>query len=252
MEKELYLKARDILIYNQDIQFNQLRKLMSDIIDSYNLNKYIKDVVIDNDYEIARYDIKDRKILINFDNIKNNVEKEMKETDELGNHILIKLFHYYDTIIHEIRHAKQQQMIEENDLLLSKIHNDTINNMEIYTLLHDYCPLETDANFEATKEVDNLLYYTNNIDNLVTIDKISPYIIESLLGIYFDESEIIVPAQVFYGFLCDYSIFDLVASLNLSLEQRLRYGLNISADEMRNIILEKEEGKPLKKILLTR
>ena len=81
MEKELYLKARDILIYNQDIQFNQLRKLMSDIIDSYNLNKYIKDVVIDNDYEIARYDIKDRKILINFDNIKNNVEKEMKETE---------------------------------------------------------------------------------------------------------------------------------------------------------------------------
>jgi hypothetical protein len=33
---------------------------------------------------------------------------------------------------------------------------------------------------------------------------------------------------------------------------RLRYGLNISEDEMRNIILEKEEGKPLKKILFTR
>ena len=47
--------------------------------------------------------------------------------------ILIKLFHYYDTIIHEIRHAKQQQMIEENDLLLSKIHNDTINNIDMVT-----------------------------------------------------------------------------------------------------------------------
>ena len=38
----------------------------------------------------------------------------------------------------------------------------------------------------------------------------------------------------------------------IKLEQRLRYGLNISEDEMRNIILEKEEGKPLKKILFTR
>ena len=47
-------------------------------------------------------------------------------------------------------------MIEENDLLLSKIHNDTINNMGIYTLLHDYCPLETDANFEATNLIERI------------------------------------------------------------------------------------------------
>lgn len=251
MEKDLYLKAMDVLIYNKNLQFEEIRKLSRDIIDSYNLNKYISDIIINTDYNIAGYDVRNKKIYINFDNIKSETERLINNIDDVESAILIKIANYYDTIIHEIRHAKQQQMVNEDDLLLSKVYHDTVNNINVYTFLHDYCPLETDANFEATLQTDNLLYHTNNIDNKLSLERVSNYIIENLLGMYFNETGIIVPSEVFYEFLQDRSFHDLVRTLDLSLEQRLRYGLYITNDEIRNMLASKNEGKQLKKILLT-
>lgn len=252
MEKELYLKSKKILIDNHDVEFRQLKNLMGDFIDAYNLNDYILDVLINTDYEIAGYHVGAKRILMNFYNIKKHIQKEIEHSQSEEENIIIKINHYYDTMIHEMRHAKQLQMIEENDLLLEKIHQDTMFNMDIYSYLHDYCPLEIDANFESTLEVDNLLNYTDNIDSKVSNIKACNYILQNLLALYFEEDGIIIPAQVFYDFLDDRSFMDLIATLNLSLEQRLRLGLKLSNDEIKNIILGKEEGKPLKQLLLTR
>lgn len=252
MEKELYLKAKKILIDNYDLQFSQLKNLMSDFIDSYNLNDYILDVIINTDYDIAGYHIGAKRILINFYNIKKSMQKELEYSQNEEDKTLIKISHYYDTMIHEMRHAKQLQMINQNDILFEKIHQDTMYNMDIYSFLHDYCPLEIDANFESTLEIDNLFNHTDNIDNKISNIKASNYILQNLLALYYEEEGIIIPAEVFYNFLDDRSFMDLIETLNLSLEQRLRLGLKLSNDEIRNIITGKEDGKTLKQLLLTR
>ena len=238
MEKELYIKVKNELIRNKKLDFKTYKNVASDIIDYYNLNNYILKIENTKNIKLACYQAESKKMNFNFNAIKKYINNEEK-TDQLA-----KLYYLFDTLMHEIRHAMQQKEIKEDgDLLLSKFHFDTKKNQMLYQMLHNYNPIEIDANFEAQMQTEKFFMYTDYMDNLISEEKANAYILSNVVNIFLSEEGILSPALHYYFMLGETMFIDSLD--HLPLEQRIRYGLNVSKEELEKIIKIKEDGKQI-------
>ena len=237
MEKELYIKIKNELIRNKKLNFKTYKNVTSDIIDYYNLNNYVNKIENSKQIRLACYQAEGKIISFNFNALKKHIEEN--QGDELA-----KTYYLFDTVMHELRHVMQQKEIKENgDLLLSKFHYDTKRNQMIYQILHDYNPIEIDANFESQMHAEKLFMYTDYLDNLINEEKANDYILSNTLNIFLSEEGIISPAYHYYFMLGEAPFIDSLDML--SLEQRVKYGLNVSKEELNELINIKKDGNQI-------
>lgn len=113
----------------------------------------------------------------------------------------------------------------------------------LYQMLHNYNPIEIDANFEAQMQSEKFFMYTDYMDNLISEEKANAYILSNVVNIFLSEEGILSPALHYYFMLGETMFIDSLD--HLPLEQRIRYGLNVSKEELEKIIKLKEEGKQI-------
>lgn len=247
---KLYKNFVKNLNNNKEVTFDSIRNYTKDIVDLFDLNKYIINVIETTDKDvIAQYD-HDRKIIeynlnkINAYAMKSKTEKPLK--DKLLNSIIMNL----QTIRHEIRHAEQNKNYYEVISNIERlIYADSLSSAIVYEMMHDLCPVEVDADFEGINEVDNFFKKTNYINGELTQKDALNYVKKSLLSLYKDENQnTISPALLYYMALGKDRRYQMLKVSIKTNELKLRYGFNITDALLNDIIITDDVKKVIKKV----
>ena len=232
-----------------------------DIIHAYieknNLELYLVDVVFDNNSKyIGAYNMKDKTITLNDDRIikfcyktSNNLSRIYNIDEDYYNYFFN--YYYLYVIFHELEHVLQTKKYEnernKNVMifkflyeLCQKLH---YNSPAFYHFNHDLFPMEIDANNNGYLKSYKFLSHTNLPKRELKIMQ-TQYTFSLLYNYKKIDNTVLSPLDK----LCENGkniskefILKLLSACELSMDERLNLGLNITSLEFNNI--EKEKRK---------
>ena len=243
---------------SRPLEKDDILKIVSLYIQYYDLDLYVKDVWFNPKYFYpACYHKKMNVLIFNDEKVINNayhlydVLYNMYGIDEnYFNHIIN--FHYLYLIYHELDHANQKKIYEENDdnelfSYLYDIRKRLQLNKGFYDTHHDLFPMEKAAINNGSLKAYNLISLTNLPERERDILHLL-YLIRRIYDYRVSKKTIISPiSRLFELSQEDRRFFDeIIAKTNLSMEERLNFGLDLSYDEYAK--LTKEKSRVFKKV----
>lgn len=251
-------KIINIINSGKIIETDDILKIISLYIKFYNLDKYVKDVYFDptNIYP-ALYIIKDNIIVFNDKKIIDSAYKlydliyNVYKIDENSFKYILNFYYLY-LIYHELEHAKQKMIYEtsDNELFsyLYEIRERLHLKKDFYDQYHDLFPMERQAINSGNMKAYQLICHSN-----ITIKERHVlyllYLIRRAYNYHYKKNvKVISPInQLFELAKGDINILNnLIMNSNLSIDDKIDYGLDIDYPDYIN--LRKEKHTLYKKI----
>lgn len=256
-DKLLEILANKVLeSENKDVDIELfIRDICNTIIESLDLKEYVKDVQIQDSSSVnskARGSIDNDGIMTIY---KNGIEQDfadiIKKSSGLSEYEikLYKFIHLLKTIIHELEHANQRKLVKE-DKEESSIETFFINksnskdNPVFRFCLYQSLPTENMAELKANRSITKIVEF---LELKVDIPLLSSYIKrQAMLEEFYNYYEYGLGgvASLFFKFFGDNIVEEINEKYNpqnLDLHDRLLYGLEISEDEYKQLVLKYAE-----------
>ncbi len=233
LEQYIFDHFKNKLINSKDIL-----NILILLINNYSLENYISKIILSsNPYILARYYSSKKIIIINYDKLLENTINYLKEQGH--NDILLINLYIIKILWHEIIHALQKQIIENNTNEISKIFTlsenleNSLKQQDInFYLNHKYFynPLERQANINSVKNILNLTILSKENLNYFTLE----YLFYCLNGYDFGYPIL----KFFNNTVYDKKIKSLIQkSFNYDLQIEL--GLKLEYEEYNELELQK-------------
>lgn len=235
-----------------------LYEVINYIVKELHLENYINTVTIldfydDNHSSKGKID-KNNNLFIYREGIKSDISKTLQKETYLSDFekLICKIILYIKTILHELEHVKQNKLLIEDKqnnsietLILraakAKEENGFANMSNIgYKMYYDLHPSERLAEITAYRSIVKILEaFGNNIENLTTFFKKRAIYEELVYYVRYPD-----PTIKYLSFFGNQDTLETlkqrISTGDISLSDRLLYGLEISEEEYNTVLGEYE------------
>ena len=252
--------VQSIFNYSENIDEIELdifiKNISNSIIEILDLKKYVQDVKVLEVYDknpASRGLIdKEKNVCIFKNGIEDTLEELLQEAPGL-NEYEIKLYRcllYIKTLLHELGHAKQEKLLEEDgennflETLIVRLCKSKKRDHNFgYFCLYDFYPAERLAEIQA---LEILIKVINCLNSKMDMELLSLCIQKQLVFEWFCNyyrCGLIGSTEKYFEFLDSESLSILKSEKEkrkLSLEDRVLYGLEISRKEYEGMLIQYE------------